>query len=71
MHRSRLRLTIYLGAALLAVGGGVGAAVAATTPKATGGLTAAFSKDSDWGTGYQARYTIKNTSGATVTGWQL
>ncbi|HEV7965386.1 MAG TPA: cellulose binding domain-containing protein [Actinoplanes sp.] len=71
MHRSRLRLAIYLGAALLAVGGGVGAAVAATTPKAAGGLTATFSKDSDWGTGYQARYTIKNTGGAAVTGWQL
>jgi hypothetical protein len=71
MHRSRLRLTIYLGAALLAVGGGVGAAMAATTPSATGSLTATFSKDSDWGTGYQARYTIKNTGGTAVTGWKL
>jgi hypothetical protein len=73
MPRSRLRLTIYLSAAALAVGGGAVAAVAATnpTPKAAGGLTAAFAKDSDWGTGYQARYTITNTGTAAVTGWQL
>lgn len=71
MVRSRLRLTIYMGAALLAVGGGAVAAVAATTPKAAGALTATFTKDSDWGSGYQARYTIKNTGGTTVTGWQV
>jgi hypothetical protein len=64
-------LTIYLSAAALAVGGGAVAAVAATTPKAAGTLTATFSKDSDWGTGYQARYTIKNTGTAAVNGWQL
>jgi hypothetical protein len=71
MHRRRLRLTIYLSAAALAVGGGAVAAVAATTPAATGTLTATFSKDSDWGTGYQARYTIKNTGSSTVSGWQM
>ncbi|XVV12493.1 cellulose binding domain-containing protein [Actinoplanes sp. CA-131856] len=75
MQRSRLRLAIYASAAVLAVAGGVGAAVAATNPAgttaATGGLTATFSKDSDWGTGYQARYTIKNGTSAAVNGWQL
>ncbi len=73
MQRSRLRLAIYASAAVLAVGGGVGAAVAATSPttKAAAGLSATFSKDSDWGSGYQARYTIKNDTAATVTGWQL
>ncbi|MGW4942243.1 cellulose binding domain-containing protein [Actinoplanes sp. NPDC004185] len=72
MARNRLRLSIYLTAALLAVGGGALAAVAATTPAAgPGGLTATFSKDSDWGSGYQARYTIKNTGSSAVTGWQL
>jgi hypothetical protein len=42
MHRNRLRLGVYLSAALVAVGGGIGAAVAATSPSATdaGGLTA-------------------------------
>ncbi|MCU7722301.1 cellulose binding domain-containing protein [Actinoplanes sp. KI2] len=73
MQRSRLRLAIYASAALVAVGGGVGAAVAATNPtsNAAGVLTATFSKDSDWGTGYQAKYTITNGTGSAVNGWQL
>ncbi|KUL34583.1 cellulose binding domain-containing protein [Actinoplanes awajinensis] len=70
MQRSRLRLAIYSTAAVLAVGGGIGAAVAATTG-GTGSLTASFTKDSDWGTGYQAHYTIQNGTGAAVNGWQL
>jgi len=37
MRRSRLRLTVYLSAAVLAVGGGTVVAVAATTPTATAG----------------------------------
>ena len=69
MQRSRLRLAIYASAALVAVGGGAVAALAATN--ATGSLTATFSKDSDWGSGYQARYTIKNDTGAAVNGWKL
>ncbi|OJF09820.1 cellulose binding domain-containing protein [Couchioplanes caeruleus] len=73
MSRKRLRVSIYVGAAMLAVGGGAIAAMAATAPstKAAGGLTATFAKDSDWGTGYQARYVIKNTGGSAVTGWKL
>ncbi|MBB2944582.1 hypothetical protein FB565_004315 [Actinoplanes lutulentus] len=71
MQRSRLRLAIYATAAVVAVGGGIGAAVAATTPASSGKLTAAFVKDSDWGTGYQAHYTISNGTGATVNGWEV
>ncbi|MEU4239001.1 cellulose binding domain-containing protein [Actinoplanes sp. NPDC026619] len=73
MQRSRLRLAIYASAAVLAVGGGVGAAVAATTPttSAAGVLSASFAKDSDWGSGYQAKYTITNGTGAAVNGWSL
>jgi hypothetical protein len=69
MARKRLRLTIYLSAAALAIGGGGLAAVAATAPG--GELTATFTKDSDWGTGYQARYTIRNSGGTAVTGWRV
>jgi Cellulose binding domain/Glycosyl hydrolases family 18 len=69
MQRSRLRLAIYSTAAVLAVGGGIGAAVAATT--STGTLSASFTRESDWGTGYQAHYTITNNTGAAVNGWQL
>jgi hypothetical protein len=73
MQRSRLRLAIYASAAALAVGGGAVAAFAATSPstKAASGLSAVFSKDSDWGSGYQAKYTITNNTGATVNGWTL
>jgi hypothetical protein len=73
MGRKRLRLAIYLGAAAMAVGGGAIAAVAATGPatNAGGPLTATFSKDSDWGSGYQAKFTIKNSGGTPVSGWRL
>ncbi|MEU4155951.1 cellulose binding domain-containing protein [Actinoplanes sp. NPDC026670] len=71
MQRSRLRFAIYSSAAVLAVGGGIGAAVAATTPAAPASLTASFAKDSDWGTGYQAKYTIRNSGGTAVEGWKL
>src|SRR3954453_17310943 len=74
MHRSRLRLAIYTVSALLAAGGGVGAAMAATSPaspSADTGLTAAFSKDSDWGTGYQGRFTITNHGTAATKSWRL
>jgi cellulose binding protein with CBM2 domain len=73
MQRSRLRLAIYTSAAALAVGGGAVAAFAATGPstKAASGLSAVFTKDSDWGSGYQAKYTITNNTGATVNGWTL
>jgi len=73
MSRNRLRLAIYAISALVAAGGGVGAAVAATAPApgATGTLTASFSKDSDWGSGYQGKFTISNKSGAAVKGWRV
>jgi hypothetical protein len=38
---------------------------------AAGSLTATFSKDSDWGTGYQAKYTIANGTTSTVSGWTV
>jgi hypothetical protein len=56
-----------LGAALLA-----GAAIAIALPaQAAGTVTATFSKDSDWGTGYQAKYTITNGTASSISGWTI
>ncbi|HEV7655785.1 MAG TPA: cellulose binding domain-containing protein [Mycobacteriales bacterium] len=60
-------------AALAAAGTAAGLAVtlsaapagAATTP------TAAFTKTSDWGTGFEGRYTITNGGSATISGWTV
>jgi hypothetical protein len=73
LRRDRLRLTIYTVSALLAASGGVGVAVAATSPApvSPSSLTAAFSKDSDWGSGYQGKFTVSNPGAASSTGWRL
>jgi len=34
---------------------------------AAGGIGATFAKTSDWGTAYQAQYTITNSSSATIS----
>ncbi|HWB38024.1 MAG TPA: cellulose binding domain-containing protein, partial [Rugosimonospora sp.] len=34
-------------------------------------VTATFSKDSDWGTGYQAKYTITNGTSASISSWTV
>jgi hypothetical protein len=67
MNRLRARL-IMVAAALLAataIGLGIAPAQAAT------GLTATFSKDSDWGSGYQGKYTITNGTTGTITSWKV
>jgi hypothetical protein len=73
MARDRLRWTIYSVSALLAAGGGVGAAMAATTPAPPSppGVTVSFSKDSDWGTGYQGKFTIVNRGADDLKSWKL
>jgi hypothetical protein len=38
---------------------------------AAGGVGAAFAKTSDWGSGYQAQYTITNGSSATISSWKV
>lgn len=55
---------------MAATAGGVGAAVAAAGD-APAGLTAGFATTSDWGTGYEARYTISNPGDAPVDGWRV
>jgi Cellulose binding domain len=68
LTRSRIVATLAaLGSALL-----IGAALAITIPaQAAGTVTATFTKDSDWSTGYQAKYTITNGSASTLTGWTV
>jgi chitinase len=54
-----------------AVGAVVAALALAPTSHAAGALTATFSKDSDWGTGYQGKFTITNGTAATVNNWTV
>ena len=66
MARKRLRLLV-----VLAVTAVVAALALAPSTHAAGTLTATFSKDSDWGTGYQGKYTITNGTASTVNGWTV
>ncbi|MEV6923264.1 cellulose binding domain-containing protein [Dactylosporangium sp. NPDC051485] len=65
---SRLRLALAAAAVLVTAGG---IAAVASPAQAAGSLTATLSYDSDWGTGYQAKYTITNGTAATVSSWQV
>jgi chitinase len=50
----------------------VGAIVAnVTSASAAGTVTATFTKDSDWGTGYQGKYTIANGTSGSITSWTV
>ncbi|MER7279680.1 cellulose binding domain-containing protein [Dactylosporangium sp. NPDC000244] len=65
---SRLRIALAAAAVLVTAGG----IAAITTPaQAAGSLTATLSYDSDWGSGYQAKYTITNGTAATVSTWKV
>ncbi|MFG1950279.1 chitinase [Micromonospora sp. NPDC048830] len=66
MKRSR-SLVLALVAALAA---SVGAAWVAL-PAYAAGATASFVKTSDWGTGWEGKYTITNGGTSTVNGWTL
>jgi cellulose binding protein with CBM2 domain len=62
------KLLLPLAAALLAPASFVAAAPAAS---AATGVTATFTKTQDWGTGYQATYTITNTGPAALSSWTI
>jgi cellulose binding protein with CBM2 domain len=55
----------------VAVTAGVAAALAAVPAGAATVPTAAFTKTSDWGTGYEGRYTITNGGPTTIAGWRV
>ncbi|GAA2355817.1 cellulose binding domain-containing protein [Dactylosporangium salmoneum] len=65
---SRLRLALAAAAVLVTAGG---IAAVANPAQAAGSLTATLSYDSDWGSGYQAKYTIANGTAATVSTWKV
>ncbi len=70
--RMRSRSRILLALATLATAALVATGVAvATNAQAAGSVTATFSKDSDWGTGYQAKYTITNGTSAAISSWTV
>nr|WP_245778066.1 cellulose binding domain-containing protein [Lentzea xinjiangensis] len=48
----------------------VGGVLAAPASGATG-VTAAFTKTSDWGSGYEAKYTISNSGGSALSSWTV
>jgi hypothetical protein len=64
----RPRILAALGAAAVLVAGVV---FSTTMAGAAGSVTATFSKDSDWGTGYQAKYTIANGTSGGISAWTV
>ncbi|MFI9527374.1 cellulase family glycosylhydrolase [Micromonospora rosaria] len=64
---SRLRTTVAgICAAALAIAGGL-----LVTPGSASAATASFAKVQDWGGGYEARFTVRNDTGATITSWRV
>ncbi|MFY1631731.1 cellulase family glycosylhydrolase [Solwaraspora sp. WMMB335] len=61
----RWRFVVAGGAAALVV-----AAVALLAPAASA-ATAAFVKVSDWGSGYEGRFTVTNDTASTITAWRV
>ncbi|MFE9957547.1 chitinase [Micromonospora sp. NPDC005299] len=47
------------------------ATVALAGPALAAGPTATFVKTSDWGSGWEGKYTITNGGASTITGWQV
>ena len=67
MFRRRARLTAGIAAALVIAG----LCLVPVSASAAGGLSATFTKSSDWGTGYEATYRIANAGTAATTSWTL
>ncbi|MBY8852176.1 cellulose-binding domain-containing protein [Saccharothrix sp. MB29] len=45
--------------------------VVAPAASGAGGVSATFTKGSDWGTGYEGKYTIRNGSSAALSTWTV
>jgi hypothetical protein len=68
---ARSRFLAAVAAPALAAAACVILVVATSTAQAAGAVAATFSKDSDWGTGYQAKYTIANGTSSGITAWTV
>ncbi|GAA4625757.1 hypothetical protein GCM10023196_031180 [Actinoallomurus vinaceus] len=64
--RARPRALTILAACLLVLG-----VVSRGPARAAGTLTATFAKTSDWGSGYQGQFTIKNNGSSAINGWSV
>ncbi|MEV7093228.1 glycosyl hydrolase family 18 protein [Amycolatopsis sp. NPDC051045] len=51
--------------------GAIAVGLVTVPASAAGGVGAAFTKGSDWGTGYEGKYTINNGSGSTLSSWTV
>ena len=51
--------------------GAIAVGLVTVPANAAGGVSAAFTKGSDWGTGYEGKYTINNGSGSTLPSWTV
>jgi chitinase len=70
--RPAIRRRLAAGAvALLTCTAAAALALTATTSAYAAGPTATFAKVSDWGSGFEGRYTITNGGATTITGWSV
>ncbi|MFJ8916685.1 cellulose binding domain-containing protein [Amycolatopsis sp. NPDC102389] len=56
---------------LAAAAATAGAVLVIAPASAAGGIGAAFSKGSDWGSGWEGKYTISNNSGSSLPAWTV
>lgn len=61
----------HLAALFAAVAAMVLGIVVVPAASGAGGVSATFSKGSDWGTGFEGKYTIKNNSASALTSWTV
>ncbi|MBY8883088.1 cellulose binding domain-containing protein, partial [Actinacidiphila acidipaludis] len=70
-HRRRPSRTVQLIGAVTAAAAIAGGAFALAGSASAATVGAAYSKTSDWSTGYTGQYTITNSTGSAIDGWTL
>ncbi len=63
----RRRLSTILAALVLGLAG----TITTASPALAAGETATFTKTSDWGSGWEGKYTITNAGTASISGWRV